>query len=271
MNIISFFKGRRIAREIKNSNYYARFFEASLTMLSNHNVVYIESSKVGCTKIKTLLLEIDNWPKRWDQLIEKEVDIHEKKITGLLGAADLTYSELYTVLHDPSYFRFGFVRNPYDRLISAYKDKILAPQKSPDKRHYVSKACEIKAEFTGQLPHEINLDETPVSFSEFVHYVNREQPYDMDRHWFYQYLTMWHPFCKLDFIGRFENFQEDLKNILTIIKAPERVLNSIKEPANMSVRMSDKFYNAELADIVYHKFRKDFEIYNYDPNSWENY
>ncbi len=264
-------KGKWIARRIRRSNYYAPFFQSSLTLLQNSNVVYIENSKVGCTKIKKSLLELDNWPKPWSEIIEKEVHIHNKELTNMIGPDRLTGAGLLHVLRAPSYYRFGFVRNPYGRLLSAYKDKILAPQKSPEKRNYVPVACKIKAKATGRKPNEINLDDTPVSFGEFVEFVSMQRSFDMDRHWFHQHLTMWYPYCQFHFVGRFENFSNDLSDVLELIGAPARLVKSAGLKDNASFKAKQKFYNPELAQKVHHTFRKDFVTYRYDENSWSEY
>ncbi len=264
-------KGRWIAGRIRRSNYYAPFFQSSLTLMQNSNVVYIENSKVGCTKIKKSLLELDNWPRRWNDIIEKEVHIHNKEITNMIGPEHLTGAGLVRILRHPSYFRFGFVRNPYDRLLSAYKDKILAPQKSPDKRNYVPVACKIKAKMTGRKSNEIDLDDTPVSFGEFVEFVSKQRSFDMDRHWFHQHLTMWQPYCQFHFVGRFENFSNDLAKVLETIGAPAQLVKSAGSKDNASFKAKQKFYDARLAEMTYLTFSKDFETYGYDKNSWLSY
>jgi hypothetical protein len=271
MNWRSTVQGCLVSHAMQRRNYYDPFFQASITLMRHYNIVFIENSKVGCTKVKKYLLEIDNWPKRWDELIDNEVHIHNKQLTGMIGAADLSYSALSIILKDPNYFRFGFVRNPYDRLLSAYKDKIFAPQKSPDKKSYVGVACSIKSAMTGEDRGRINLDKTPVTFAEFVNYVASQRPYDMDRHWYHQHLTMWHPFCKFDFIGQFERFSEDLCNVLTKIGAPERLITSVSKRDNPSFLTHEKFYDKHLAQTVHRKFRRDFDIYGYDPKSWMDY
>ena len=271
MNWRSTLEGWLVSRAMQRRNHYVPFFQASITLLRRYNIVYVENSKVGCTKIKKFLLELDNWPKRWDELIDNEVHIHNKQLTGMIGAADLTYSALSSILKDPTYFRFGFVRNPYDRLLSAYKDKILAPQKSIDKKTYVGVACSIKSAMTGEDRRHVNLDRTPVTFAEFVNYVALQRPYDMDRHWYHQHLTMWHPFCKFDFIGRFERFPKDLLNVLTKIGAPETLIASVSQRDNPSFLTQERFYDENLANIVHRKFLRDFDVYGYDPKSWIEY
>lgn len=271
MGLIAHLSGLRMARRVRRCNYYAPFFQASLTILKNYNIVYVENSKVGCTKIKKLLLEIDNWPNKWNEVIAREVHVHNKALTGMIGAENLTYSALSKVACDAEYFRFGFVRNPYDRLLSAYKDKIHSPHKYPDKKNYIPIAQKIKASVTGGDYRKINLDEMPVSFEEFVAFVSRQKSYDMDRHWFHQHLTMWHPFMKLCFVGKFESFSDDLYRVLKHIGAPDCMLNDVGSRENSSFISGEKYYNSELAQIVYKKFKRDFDIYNYDPQSWRQW
>ncbi len=263
--------GVRIAKDVRSRTYYKPFFQASVTVLKNYNVVYVENSKVACTKIKKVLLSLDNWPLRAEDILEKEVHIHNKEKTGMIGPEDLTMSGLARICRDPRYFRFGFVRNPYDRTLSAYIDKVLAPQKDETKRNYIPVAQQIKASFTGDDFRKINLDKDPVSFSEFVSYIAKQRAYSMDRHWLHQYLTMWHPHMKYDFIGRLESFSEDFASVLKRIRAPQELVASVAARANASRRGKKKYYTKELAEKVYSIFRKDFELYGYDPSSWDNY
>ena len=269
--MLSALQGMRVARDVRSRTYYKPFFQASVTVLRNYNVVYVENSKVACTKIKKVLLSLDNWPLRADDILEKEVHIHNKDKTGLIGPDDLTPSGLARICRDPQYFRFGFVRNPYDRTLSAYVDKVMAPQKDETKRNYIPVAQQIKASFIGGDFREINLDETPVSFSEFVAYIANQRSYLMDRHWLHQHLTMWHPHVKFDFIGKLESFSEDFSYVLRKIHAPRELVASVASRANASRRDKKKYYNKELADKVYAVFKKDFELYEYDPGSWVKY
>jgi len=264
-------KGLMISRDIRSRTYYQPFYNASLTLLRNFNVVYIENSKVACTKIKKILLSLDNWPRTADDILEKEVHIHNKKFTGLIGPEELTYRGVHRVVSDPKFFRFAFVRNPYDRTLSAYVDKILAPQRDVTKRNYIPVAQKIKASFIGGEYKNINLDDNPVSFEEFVSYISRQKPYLMDRHWLHQHITLWHPHAKFDFLGRLENFTADFRFVLSSVGAPAELVDSVKEKANASKRTKKKYYTEAAADKVYRIFRKDFELYDYSRDSWVQY
>lgn len=264
-------KGIMMARNIRSRTYYRPFFNASVTLLKNYNVVYVENSKVACTKIKKALLSMDNWPRTADEILEKEVYIHNKKKTGLIGPESLTSKGLTKLVEDPSFFRFGFVRNPYDRTLSAYVDKISAPQKDPTKKNYIPVAQKIKAHFTGADYKKINLDKQPVTYQEFIRYLSRQKPYDMDRHWLHQHLTMWHPYVRFDFLGQLETFDRDFSLVLTKIGAPEQLIRSVTKKANASRRANKKYYDETLAEEVYKIFKKDFDIYGYSKESWVNY
>jgi hypothetical protein len=68
--------------------------------------------------------------------------------------------------------------------------------------------------------------------------------------------------CCIDYIGRFENINNDWKQIIKRIK--------IKTPLKRSMkRYSGKynwrtFYNKELKDIVYNLYEIDFKTFNYN-------
>ncbi len=264
-------RGAVIGKTIKSRTYYKPFFNASLTLLRNYDVVYIENSKVACTKIKKVLLTLDNWPLTADQILEKEVHIHNKERTGLIGPENLTWRGLSRVVSGEEFFKFGFVRNPYDRTLSAYSDKIYQPQKDPTKRNYVPLAQRIKANFVGGNPREINLDRNPVSFAEFVEFISQQKRYDMDRHWLDQHLTMWHPYVNFDFVGKLENFSNDFAYVLERIKAPAKLIEEASKKANATKRPRKKYYDQELARKVHDTFRKDFELYGYEGDSWTQF
>ena len=93
------------------------------------------------------------------------------------------------------YFKFSFVRNPYDFLVSLYFYILKA------KNHYLHKKIENK------------------SFNEFLHYyISTNPPMQTD---FLMDETK--KACIVDFIGRFENLQNDVKK-LKILLALKKVI-----------------------------------------------
>ncbi len=265
------FRANRMVNDMRSRTNYEPFYHASISIMCNYDALYVENSKVACTKIKELLLWLDWWPEHRHRALAIPVHIHNKRFTGFIGASDLEPIRLYEIFRSPRFFKFGFVRNPYDRVLSAYLDKIFAPQNSPEKRsQYAPVAVAIKAWCTGQAKDQINLDQDPVSFEEFVRFIAQQNSYDMDRHWLHQHLTMWHPYLKLDFLGRLENFSNDMVHVLTELGAPDEIRDAVSSKSNASRKDETltQFYTPNLAGMVFRTFARDFEIYGYDRNSW---
>jgi Sulfotransferase family len=83
-----------------------------------HRYVAMTVPKVACTTIKMALQAWEGSgppPERW-------ADVH----ADWAGPTLLAYStaQIVEMLRSPDYLRFSFVRNPYSRLVSAWKSKL---------------------------------------------------------------------------------------------------------------------------------------------------
>jgi hypothetical protein len=137
------------------------------------------------------------------------------------------------------YFKFAFVRNPWNRLVSCWYNKIL------DSNYFGLE--------------EKNLDELK-SFENFVTWVEREGMQHRDRHTQLQVELI--NMGDLDFLGRMENFSPDFAAVCERIGIePDHV-----RPANVSAeRMSYReYYTPKLRDRVGEIYAADVQAFNYD-------
>lgn len=132
-----------------------------------------------------------------------------------------------------SYFKFGFVRNPWDRVVSLYERK---------------EALELRAKMT---------------FDEFVDWIQyssstciHSSPHRYQLDWFVD------PNGNIlaDFIGRFERLEEDWRFVAAKIGAPERLPHSRPNPRP---RHYTEYYMDRSRDIVAQKFKVDIEAFGY--------
>lgn len=91
----------------------------------------------------------------------------------------------------PGYFRFTFVRNPYSRLLSAWRDKVLKPDAAIPARD-----PELGAELS--------------DFARFVEWICDQDPAQINIH-FRPQARLVPP--EIDFVGRMETFEADLRNV----------------------------------------------------------
>ena len=133
-----------------------------------------------------------------------------------------------------TYFKFGFTRNPWDRMVSLYfyrKNNLRSLRNITFEQYLV------------KLKNNVKMSKT--------------QKDKFNQHeWFY------HDGNPIDFIGRFENYEEDFEKVKEILNLDK----SLKLP---SVNASNKrkpyheMYNDKTKSIVDEMFATDIEIFNY--------
>lgn len=136
------------------------------------------------------------------------------------------------------YFKFAFVRNPWERLVSAWHDKII------DRNHF-------------NLPSDKHKELR--DFSRFVDWVATLDICRCDVHLRLQSELI--DLSNIDFLGRMERFDHDLQNVLTRLG----VATPSVPKENTSSRSGDYRapYTPELAGRVAQIYERDISIFNY--------
>ena len=141
--------------------------------------------------------------------------------------------------YDKSYFKFAFVRNPFDRLASCF-------------RHVIQQ---------GSLQ---NIQEHPdlhrdMTFERFVDVIVDISVDKMDIHFRPQYTFIPE---KPDFLGRFESLEEDYVKVCEKIgiSGPPQILH--KNPTEKTIFKD--YYTKESIEKVFRIYKKDFELFGYE-------
>ena len=165
----------------------------------------------------------------------------------------LFHDELIPLSHTQSpkydgYFKFTFVRNPWDRLVSCYNNKVLAYQ--PGK--FLAFKYRYALVPFGRM-----------SFTDFVRFVCRV-PNDLCEPHFKLQSDFFEP-EKVDFIGRFEHFPRDLERVIDLasLDASSRKWCSIKRMTIGKQSHYTEYYNAKTRRLVAEKYKKDIEQFGY--------
>ena len=158
-----------------------------------------------------------------------------------LRSIALPYKPFYEIRQSAELFKVGFVRNPWDRLVSCYVQK----------KEYVREA------FFERLGVK-----SDISFAEFVDVVSKTPDDQIERHARSQftYLIDHTGEWIVDYIGRFEHFANDLKYVFN-----KQNIEDLEVPQlNISNRSNYKqYYTPELVQKVAERYQLDIELFGY--------
>jgi hypothetical protein len=205
-----------------------------------YKCIFVEVPKTGSTSMRRV---IGQPPKVHNNIIQMRDDM-ETYWTHYGGSVNRFLQSMYLFLPKvkrkeigrrqfDSYFKFGFVRNPWDRTVSLYerKEGVKLPEDMTfeqfvDWINYSSSTC------TLPVPHRYQLD------------------------WF----TDASGNVLVDFIGRFENLQDDWAYIAKKLRIdkplPHKRLNPKKKHYT-------EYYTDKTKEIIAEKFKVDIEYFDY--------
>tara|TARA_B100001093_G_C26753091_1_gene982088 strand:+ start:818 stop:1441 length:624 start_codon:yes stop_codon:yes gene_type:complete len=197
-----------------------------------YGFVFLATQKTASTTIHTVLKKIED-----NQIIDKSNDHIDENgyINNYWNGKHINceaFIEKYPTCKN--YFKFAFVRNPWDCVVSWYEFQLRCCQENPN------------------ISSDWNL--LNVSFENFIH--NFQNIWLDPIEWKNLYL-----FTKCcDFIGRFENLQEDFDFVCDKIGIPKQQLPHENKTKHKSYT---EYYNDETKQIVAEVFAKDIEYFGY--------
>ncbi len=145
----------------------------------------------------------------------------------------------YPVAAYCDYFKFAFVRNPWDRLLSCWRNKVV------DDNYF---------EFDPESLQRMQ------NFGAFIDYVAGLDIARADRHLRLQAELV--DLNSIDYLGRMENFDSDLNRISRQLRLPERDIIVRKNVTVGGARYCDA-YDEGLAGKVAEIYRRDIQIFGY--------
>jgi chondroitin 4-sulfotransferase 11 len=149
------------------------------------------------------------------------------------------------LLRDNDYYRFGFVRNPLDRLLSCYAQKIVYYEKQLGMKPLLWRY--------GKTFHK------DMSFAEFVEAVAKIPDRVSDIHFRSQHTFLYHrKKLMVDFVGHFEQLEQDWGLLREKFGLP--ALPHQNRSQHVDYREA---YTPELARLAARRYRKDIELFGY--------
>ncbi|XP_077886341.1 carbohydrate sulfotransferase 9 isoform X3 [Ictidomys tridecemlineatus] len=227
-----------------------------------HKILYCEVPKAGCSNWKRILMVLNGLASSAYNISHDAV--HYGKHLKTLDSFDL--KGIYTRLN--TYTKAIFVRDPMERLVSAFRDKFEHPNSY---YHPVFGKAIIKKYRPNACEEALN-NGSGVKFKEFVHYLlDSHRPVGMDIHWEKVSKLCYPCLINYDFVGKFETLEEDANYFLQLIGAPKELkFPNFKDRHSSDERTNTQVVRQYLKDLsrterhlIYDFYYLDYLMFNY--------
>ena len=220
-------------------------YEVDTIFLKSCRAVYVETPKVACTSIKTALAEILGI-----SLESTGGDPHDVHWPTAPRAPDPSGPFF------PGLFTFAFVRNPWDRLVSCYRDKLRGEVDGYTFFTIRPGVANCLARFDAFVP--------AMPFRDFVAAVAAIPDEDADGHFRSQHTFVTDEAGRIgvDFLGRFERLAEDYRLVQESLGLPRNPLPWLHK-ARTTARYTT-FYDKETRRVAAERFRSDIQLFGYE-------
>ncbi len=207
-----------------------------------HKFVYYDVPKAACTTVKLWMAEADG--------IAVKNSIHSADIPRAF------YHRAASKYKD--YFHFSFVRNPWDRLVSCYYNKVRDPAGGG-----VRNAVIIDGEYKGFADRYGKGHFKRMTFADFVRFVCGIPDWMCDVHFRPQdtFLNM----AAMDFVGRFEDFRPDFRYVMEEVGAADSAAKFLSQKSMASSYEGGyrALYDDETKVLVARKYAREIERFGY--------
>jgi hypothetical protein len=198
--------------------------------------------------------------------------IHEKNPLRMFDANNLADTIQNGV---GNFTKFIFVRHPFERLVSAYQDKLAGDNVFYQKAVGIAIIRKYRKE-----PSALSLQKGhDVTFPEFVDFIVDEWKdgrVPLDVHW-RPVVDLCHP-CSMeyDFIGKFETLDQDVDHLLQTLNESGLTSQLLKSPGNTKPKTTATLWSQSMKTLSRKQlneldniFMEDFRLFGYPQETTE--
>ena len=230
---------------IRNLIKYGSYVPTDFYTFENKKLVYLSIPKVACTSIKIATMASNENDNNYDSYM----NIHS--VAERFHHASLSKTQ-------EAYFKFAFVRNPFDRLISCYEDKVKKPAQHNGKYFF-------DTGYNNKIINGLFRDKfsPEMTFPEFIRQISKIPDWLSDGHFRSQHSMLYkNGKLNVDYVGKFETLTDDWKPIAEKFNFPDLSMK------NASTRRdySDYYTSNEIIEQVMTRYHDDIVSFNYIDN-----
>lgn len=232
------------------------------------NFIYMEERgfifayvpKVACTNWKSLMRYMSGHEDWLDNKLAHD------KVNGGIRYLDLSGSDS-DLLTRADVRKYAMVRDPYSRILSAYLNKVedLLPVKpeTVGEDHFRKVVRDIDAFRRDRLGTEAF---PTITFEVFLLWLkNSGSWFTKDEHWAPQSVLLRQPETTFDFVGRYENFEEDAQRMLSAMGCDERfpTQRDVQFPPTHARSKTERYFDENTGRLCEAIYAADFENFGY--------
>ncbi|XP_072322054.1 carbohydrate sulfotransferase 11 [Eucyclogobius newberryi] len=234
-----------------------------LVVDEEHELIYCYVPKVACTNWKRVMMVLTGHGRYSDPM---EIPSNEAHVPSNLKT--LNQYSIADINHRlKTYFKFVFVREPFERLVSAYRNKFTLKYNSSFHKRFGTR---IVRRYRKNATQEALVNGDDVQFREFVGYLvdpatRRDGP--LNEHWQTVH-QLCHP-CHIhyDLVGKYETLEEDANYVLRLVGMGNALrFPSYAKSTRTTDAMAAQFFSnisSQQQGALYQLYKLDFLMFNY--------
>jgi len=203
-----------------------------------HGYAFIRLHRTGSTSVSRHLNVFED---KWSDLVEQIASSEDLEMVA--GKPVDPHHVPHFIAHHfipeklSNYFSFTFVRNPWDRFVSAWK--------------YLQRDVPLNEKYPR---YDSKLS---IPFSEFIENLEKDEKPEA---WQYLSLPQSHFIGSPDFTGRFETISDDLNLICETLRLP---IKELKKQNSTIHKDYKEYYTAKTKNIISKLYAEDIERFKY--------
>lgn len=242
----------------------------TMMVAEEHRLMYIPVAKCACTSLKSMMINLAG-VEHIDHAIKLGVHQVTDRFNTGVQLKDKPMDRARDILASDQYVKFAVVREPFERLVSAFMEKFVHNR---DSARNLLHTRPIISQVQGTT--EIDL-QRGISFDEFVDYILQQDSWDLDTHWRPQYLYMqgvphMGKVFRIENLDKLAAYLEQERGIQVDLEHKNRTSKSEKILPDASTFTTDKldsagsispdsFRSSVYFDQVKSYYQQDFDLY----------
>ena len=233
-----------------------------LIVNEEHKVIYCQIPKVACTQVKRIFQALNG---NYQSVYEvKSVDI-----LPFTYLEDKKFSEEQRRYMLKNFYKFMIVRDPIERLVSAYRNKLEDKSNPGMLLKELSKKMRKLFDARRQGYNKTKTAAYYITFPEFIHHIIETPLHELNQHWM-PFNDLCRP-CDIqyDFIGSLDNLKRDTTYVMKKVKLDEtkyyvkKTIGSVKQTTRKSTANFLKDVPKDHFDRLVKMLQLDFELFGY--------